>query len=185
MPGYATCERDTGSIETGCRRRSPRTNCTPRNLSGKKFLLAPVGVDEGWSVAEKITFVRKEGRLQKNSAFRSGWQSCPAAGPGMWAGMPWSTVAWPMPNSLPGLPGNTLSNTCRGCNFRCRGYYRPGRDNREPDVPDTHVPRCRSRSWCTRGKYRQNFCRYIARITRLPQCDNASRFALQTIISLD
>jgi putative methanogen marker protein 4 len=26
---------------------------------GKKFLLAPVGVDEGWSVAEKVTFVKK------------------------------------------------------------------------------------------------------------------------------
>jgi putative methanogen marker protein 4 len=26
---------------------------------GKKFLLAPVGVDEGWSVGEKVTFVQK------------------------------------------------------------------------------------------------------------------------------
>ena len=26
---------------------------------GKKFLLAPVGVDEGWSVAEKVVFVKK------------------------------------------------------------------------------------------------------------------------------
>ncbi|MEI7432664.1 MAG: methanogenesis marker protein Mmp4/MtxX [Methanomicrobiales archaeon] len=26
---------------------------------GKKFLLAPVGVDEGWSVAEKVAFVQK------------------------------------------------------------------------------------------------------------------------------
>lgn len=26
---------------------------------GKKFLLAPVGVDEGWSVSEKVTFVTK------------------------------------------------------------------------------------------------------------------------------
>ncbi len=26
---------------------------------GKKFLLAPVGVDEGWSVAEKVAFVKK------------------------------------------------------------------------------------------------------------------------------
>jgi putative methanogen marker protein 4 len=32
---------------------------------GKKFLLAPVGVDEGWSVAEKVTFVTKGREIAK------------------------------------------------------------------------------------------------------------------------
>jgi putative methanogen marker protein 4 len=32
---------------------------------GKKFLLAPVGVDEGWSVAEKVAFVKKGREIAK------------------------------------------------------------------------------------------------------------------------
>ena len=72
-------------------------------VHGKKFLLTPVGVDEGWTVAEKLELIKKGRSLQKNSAFRKKPASFPEAGWGISGGTRRWMPAWPRRNSLPGL----------------------------------------------------------------------------------
>jgi predicted methyltransferase MtxX (methanogen marker protein 4) len=67
-------------------------------VRGKKFLLAPVGVDEGWTVQEKLA----QKISHSVSGFRRRWASSPAGGSGMLAGTRRSMQAWLMQSLLPG-----------------------------------------------------------------------------------
>jgi predicted methyltransferase MtxX (methanogen marker protein 4) len=78
---------------------------------GKKFFLAPVGIDEGWSVAEKVILAKKYRRWLPGSGYPKRLQSYPAAGSATWEDIPLSTGRWRTQNLLPALqePGITRS----------------------------------------------------------------------------
>ncbi len=70
---------------------------------GKKFLFAPVGIDEGWTVADKLALIRK-GRLDCPPVRPSGESRRPLRRPfrGYRPGMPGWTGAWPRQSLLHG-----------------------------------------------------------------------------------
>ena len=151
---------------------------------GRKFLLAPVGVDEGWTVREKVEFIRKGkeiarkfnlpsevavlsggrigdiGRNRKvDRSLAEGLLVAEVTGATHYEILIEDAIREAGLIIAPdGITGNLI--------FRTLTFLGAGFGHGAPVV-----------------NIDKNICRYLARISRLPQCDNASRFSLQTVIT--
>ena len=135
---------------------------------GKKFLLTPVGIDEGWTVQDKVELIEK-GRiiakrlgLPEKTGVLSGGRRGDA---GRHKLVDASMADAELVARITGAEycEILIENAIRDL----RPDHCTGRNIRQPDLPDPHVPGSRFRSWRARSKYQQNFRGYFARLTKL------------------
>ena len=138
---------------------------------GKKFLLAPVGVDEGWTVAEKLELIKK-GRLiaQKFGLLKK---------VGVLSGGRLGDIGRhsQVDTSMAEAELVARLGDAEHCEILIEDAvedlwtdHRSGRDFRQFNLPYTRLSGRGARAWRARSKYQQNFRGYFARLTKLCEC---------------